>query len=153
MYKADDSDRVLAPLALIAPAIALVVTLPFLFVYAAVPALIALAAAVTVGAPVLSAVRKVGLRGLVITAALGAVTAAAVVYLVGKLLPLIYHGQVRLNGSDAFVLAIAIGGASGATYATIYDSVDLSPHQVRWRIMTIVLLAVAAPWVAMLARR
>jgi hypothetical protein len=148
-----DADPVLGPLALIAPSIAFVVTVPLLFVYAAIPAGMALVGAVAVGAPVLSMAHKMGLRGLIVTTILGGAAPAAAVYLVGLLLPLIFHGQVRLNGPDAFLLAIAIGAATGATYATIYDSVDLTPPQVRWRIMTIVLLAVMSPWVAMIARR
>lgn len=147
-----ETDPVLAPLAIITPAIAIVVSLPFLFLYAAVAGILALAGGVAFGAPVLSLAHKMKLRGLLLTTTLGVLTAAAGVYLVGFALALIYGGRVGVN-PGVLALAVPIGGATGATYATIYDSVNLSPHQVRWRIMTIVLMAVMVPWIAMIARR
>jgi len=135
-----------------APAIALMVTLPFMFVYAAIPAGIALVGAVVVGAPVLSSARRLGLRGLILTTTLGAVTAGVIVYVVGVAVALFYRAQVQLN-SDTALLAVTIGAATGATYATIYDSVDLSPSKLRWRIMIIVLVAVAVPFVAVAVRK
>ena len=140
-----DPDPILAPLALIAPAIALMVTLPFLLVYAAIAAILALVGAVAIGAPVLSLVRRLGVRGVIKMTTLGAVTAGAAVYLVRLGLGLFYRGgQVQLT-SDVTLLSVVIGAATGATYATIYDS-ELAPTQVRWRIMIIVLVAVMLPW-------
>jgi hypothetical protein len=148
-----DPDPVLVPLALIAPAIAMIVTLPLLFVYAAVPAILALAGAIAIGAPALLLAKRLGLRGLPATTALGGLTAAAGVYGSSLLIAVFFRGQVQLNTPDTLLLAVVIGAATGATYATIYDSTDRAPVSVRWRILTIVLLAVMAPWVAMIVRR
>lgn len=144
-----DPDPVLAPLALIAPAIALMVTLPLLMVYAAIAAGLALAGAVTLGAPVLSLAHRLGFRGFIRTTALGAVTAALGVFVVGIAVSVIFKQQVQLNTRDMLLLGATIGGATGATYATIYDSVNLSPQQVRWRILSIVLVAVTIPFASM----
>jgi hypothetical protein len=146
-----DPPPVLAPLAIIAPAIALIITLPFLFVYAAIPAGIALVGAVVVGAPALSTARRFGLRGVVLTTALGAVTAGVAVYSVVLATALIYRSLVQVN-PDGLLIGITIGAATGATYATLYDSVNLSPTNVRWRILIIVMLAVTMPWVGMAVR-
>jgi hypothetical protein len=97
--------------------------------------------------------KRLGLRGLPATTALGGLTAAAGVYGSSLLIAVFFRGQVQLNTPDTLLLAVVIGAATGATYATIYDSTDRAPVSVRWRILTIVLLAVMAPWVAMIVRR
>ena len=147
-----DPDPVLAPLAIMTPAIALMVTLPFMFVYAAIAAGIALVGAVVVGAPVLSSARRLGLRGLILTSALGAVTAGLTVFAVAAVMAMIYGSLVQVN-PDGALLAVTVGAATGATYATIYDSVDLSPTKLRWRIMIIVLVAVMIPFVALAVQK
>ena len=146
-----DPPPILAPLALIAPAIALIVTLPFLFVYAAIPAGIALVGAVVVGAPALSTARRFGLRGVMLTTILGGITAGVAVYAVVLATALIYHSLVQVN-PDGALIAITIGAATGATYATLYDTGELSPSNVRWRILIIVMLAVTMPWIGMAVR-
>ena len=147
-----DPDPILAPLALIAPAIAIMVTLPLLLAYAAVAAGIALVGAVALGAPVLAAAHRLGFRGFIKTAALGAVTAAIGVFVLGLVVAAVFKQQVQLNTTDSLILASTIGAATGATYATIYDSVNLSPHQVRWRILIIVLVAVTVPFASMVLK-
>ena len=128
------------------PAIALMVMLPFSVIYAAIAAGIALVGAVLVGTPVLLLSHRFGFRGLVKTTALGAVTAGLGAFVVSTII-----STVTSNG--LLLLATTIGGATGACYATIYDSVDLSPPQVRWRIMTIVLVAVTIPFAIMTLQR
>jgi hypothetical protein len=123
-----------------------------MFVYAAIAAGIALAGAVVVGAPVLSVARRLGLRGLILTSTLGAATAALTVFAVAAVMALIYGSLIQVN-PDGALLAVTVGAATGATYATIYDSVDLSPTKLRWRIMIIVLVGVMIPFVALAVRK
>jgi len=103
-------------------------------------------------APVLSVARRLGLRGLILTSTLGAATAALTVFAVAAVMALIYGSLIQVN-PDGALLAVTVGAATGATYATIYDSVDLSPTKLRWRIMIIVLVGVMIPFVALAVRK
>lgn len=143
-----DPDPILVPLALIAPAITVMVTLPLFMAYAAVAAGIALVGAVVLGAPVLALAHRFGFRGLIKTTALGAVTASVGVLAASAVATAIrFRYRLQVDESSLLAaLAAAIGGGTGAVYATIFDSENLERHQVRWRVLIIVLVALTIPF-------
>lgn len=144
-----DSDPVVVPLLLITPAVAFIVTLPLFFAFALPAALLALAAAVVVGAPVLKVARSLGLRGVAATAALGAACGAVAVYIPAAVIAAAYWRRVGWVDSVFLLSAIAIGGATGGIYATIHDSHHLPPPLARRRMVAMVALAAALPWIGM----
>ena len=130
---------VLWPLVIIAGVTAFIVTLPVIFAYALIAAVVAAAAAGVVGAPVLFAARQAGFRGFWRTTALGLLLGAGPTVAVQAL-----TGQ-RGHFLNAFVVAAGvIGAASGAIYATLFDVDGLSGPRVRYQTITIVAAAVAA---------
>ena len=138
----DDPDPVLLPLLVITPAVAFIVTLPLLYAWALLAAVVALAAAAVIGAPVLALARKVGLRGFRATTALGCATGALPVLLWALVAP--YLGAA-LSGSQVAplgVIATVVGGATGGIYSSVHDSTRLAPVAVRRRVLAI--LGVAA---------
>jgi hypothetical protein len=132
-------EPVLLPLIAITGIVAFIVTLPWMYAYAFVAALVAVLATAVAGAPVLIAARAAGARGLLATMAIGlvvggaAATAAALV-----------TEAVALRSVGQFVgMAAVIGGASGAIYGTVYDTSNLAPGRVRNRTLIIIAVALA----------
>jgi hypothetical protein len=148
-----DRDPVLLPLLFIAPAVAFIVTLPILFGWALAAALVALAGAAGIGAPVLALARRVGLRGWVPTVLLGLVTGAAPVGL-WPLLARWWSGAAAggLVNWRVALLAGLVGGASGGVYSIIHDTIDLPPPLARRRVVGTVFLAVALAFASLFWR-
>ncbi len=142
---APDKDPVLLPLLFITPAVAFIVTLPFLYAWALAAAIVALAAAAVVGAPALVVARTLGLRGFLATTALGCAAGAAPILLWALLAPI---GGEPLRTSQSVPIAVlttVIGGATGGIYSSVHDSVSLAPVAVRRRVLAILGVAVLIP--------
>ena len=130
----------LAPVAIIAGIVAFIVTLPLVYAYAFVVALVAAAGGVLIGAPALAGARSLGLRGVWATTALGLVTGPV---------PLALTKWISGVAPDHWprhelAWAAVIGAATGAIYATVYDTTNLPPGAVRKRTIGIMTLAVLA---------
>ena len=131
---ADDDELktpVLWPLVVIAGATAFIVTIPVLMAFSALAAIVAAVGAGAVGAPALSAARNAGLRGIFQTTGFGLLVAALATI------------AVRAMGGDRHLLnfyvvaAAIIGAATGAIYATLFDTDGLSGVRVRYQTMAI----------------
>lgn len=127
---------VLWPLVVIAAGTGFIVTVPVLMAYSALAAVVAAVGAGAVGAPALFAARTAGLRGLWQTSGLGLIVGAGATLVVRAIAGDMKH---PLNGY--VVMAGIIGAATGAIYATLFDSEGLSGERVRYQ--TIGILAVA----------
>ena len=138
MPETTERDPVLAPVATTAGIVAFIVTLPLVYAYAFVAALVAAAGGVVIGAPALAAARNLGLRGVWATAALGLVAGPvplALVKWISGVAP--QHWPLHELGPAA-----VIGASTGAIYATVYDTTNLPPGAVRRRTIAILSLAV-----------
>jgi hypothetical protein len=144
---ARDDDPVLVPLLLITPAVAFIVTLPLVYAWALLAAIVSAAAAAVVGAPVLTVARRLGLRGFLPTTALGC-AAGAVPILLWALLALPSGQPFTASQSIPFaVVSTVIGGATGGIYSSVHDSIRLAPVAVRRRVLAILAAAVLIPMV------
>jgi len=135
---ADDDLKtpVLWPLVVIAGATAFIVTIPILLWFAALAAIVAALGAAAVGAPALIAARTVGLRGFWQTTGLGLLVAALATITVRAM-----SGDMHLL-SAYVVMATIIGAATGAIYATVFDTDNLSGVRVRYQTIGILAGAV-----------
>jgi hypothetical protein len=142
-----DRDPVLVPLLVITPAVAFIVTLPLLYAWALLAAVVALAAAAVVGAPVLALARTIGLRGFLPTTVLGCAAGVLPVLLWALLAPL-FGESVRVSqGVPLAVASTVIGGATGGIYSSVHDSIRLAPVAVRRRVLAILVVAALIPMV------
>jgi hypothetical protein len=140
-----DRDPILAPISIISGVVGFIVMLPVMYLYAFVAALVAAAGGVLVGAPALWMVRRIGVRGIVATTALGLVVGPVPLMLVKAV-----TGVSPSNWSRPELgFAAVIGAATGAIYATVYDTVNLPPGAVRMRTMVILTLAVIAAFIVL----
>lgn len=143
----DDSNElrapVLWPLVVIAAGTAFIVSIPVLMAYSALAAVVAALGAGIVGAPALFAARRLGLRGFLATTGLGLIASAGATWIVRAM-----SGALTNPLNGYVVLAGIIGAATGAIYATVFDSEGLSGLRVRYQTIGILAGAVVTLLVA-----
>ena len=140
-----ERDPVLAPVAIIAGIVAFIVMLPLVYAYAFVAALVAAAGAVLIGAPALAGARHLGLRGVWATTVLGLMAGPVPLMLVRWVAGIApQHWPL-----DELGPAAVIGAATGAIYATVYDTTNLPPGSVRKRTIAILTIAVLSTFAAL----
>jgi len=145
-----DEDPVWVPLTLISAAVAFIVMTPLILAWAAAAAVIAALAAAGIGAPVLSAARRLGLRGFWLTTALGAVVPGLVFWIAKAVIEALL--SPRQVATAWFWCAMLIGAAAGGIYATVFDQLSMSPRAVRVRVILIVAVAAVLPLVVLTVR-